>query len=401
MDDPYDVVIIGGGMVGATLAVALARGGLRVAVVEARAPRPFDPAQDYDLRVSALSPASRHVLEHLDAWPAIEAMRASPYGQMYVWDAAGQGSIHFDAADWGLPCLGHIVENRIIQLALLEQIEQLETVDWLCPARLEGLAMADDRVRLGLESGEMLTAGLVVGADGPRSRVREQAGIALRARGYAQKAIVATVATELDHRETAWQCFLPTGPLAFLPLGDGRSSIVWSTHTWHGDALMALDDEAFGEQLGAAFGERLGQVRVSGPRAAFDLQGGQAEPYVRRRVALIGDAAHTIHPLAGQGANLGFMDAAALAEVLLDSRRDLGAMSVLRRYERARRGDNVVMMRAMEAFKALFASPFAPLRWARGVGLRLTDRSPLKGAFMAQALGLAGERPALARPPVG
>lgn len=394
----YDVIIVGAGMVGAALACALAQGGMNVAVIENREPPAFDPEADYGLRVSAVSRASQRIFEGLGAWRGMCARRVSPYREMHVWDAGGTGAIHFSAADLGEPDLGHIIENSVVQAALLERLAALDEAHWYCPAGLRRLQVNERAAQVELTDGRRLSAALVVGADGAESRVRELAGINRSVRAYNQRAVVATVRTELGHAHTAWQRFLPTGPLAFLPLADGRCSIVWSTHPVEAARLLAMEEAHFRQVLGRAFDYRLGQILETGPRAAFTLRGSQATPYVRPRIALVGDAAHTIHPLAGQGANLGFLDAAALAEVLLEGGGDPGAYLRLRRYERARRGDNVVMMRAMEAFQLLFGVQAAPLRRLRNLGLRLSDRAqPLKHALMRRAMGLSGELPALAR----
>ena len=397
----FDVVVVGGGMVGAALAVALGMAGRSVAVVEARLPSAWRPADDYDLRVSAINRASQHLLERLGAWPAILGRRANAYRRMRVWDACSSGDIEFDAVDLGESDLGHIIENRVIQESLLERIEQLDTVRLFAPFGVESLAMGPQGARVGLSDGGELLARLVVGADGARSRVRELAGVRRSERRYGQTAIVATVATEAPHESTAWQRFLPTGPLAFLPLGDGRSSIVWSSTSTEAERLLALDDAEFRSELARAADLRLGCITACSARAGFPLVGGQSYPYVQPRVALIGDAAHSIHPLAGQGVNLGLMDAAELAGVLGASGRDPGSMVVLRRYERARRGENEAVMRLMEGFRLLFGSQLPLLPWVRGRGMRLVGAlEPLKRRLMSHALGTAGRRPELAAPPV-
>jgi 2-octaprenylphenol hydroxylase len=304
---------------------------------------------------------------------------------MDVWDARSPGHIRFEAAEVGEPDLGHIIENRVIQSTLWEALGEAG-VRVLCPASLAHLDIAPDVVRASLEDGRVVSARLVVGADGARSRVRALAGIGVDTRRYGQKAVVANVSTEHPSPATAWQRFLPTGPLAFLPLADGRSSIVWSTDTEHADTLLTLDDEAFCTELGAAFEWRLGEVIATSARAAFPLAGSQATQYVRGRIALVGDAAHTIHPLAGQGANLGLADVAALADVLHPD-RDPGDLRRLRAYERARRGENWMMMRAMEGFSGLFGSRRGAVELARGLGLNLADRLPgIKNGFLRRAL---------------
>jgi 2-octaprenylphenol hydroxylase len=393
-----DVIIAGGGMVGATLACALGAKGFRVAVVEAAPPRPFVPTGEYDLRISAISPGSEQVFRALEVWSAIARRRVWPYLRMHVWDAAGAGEIDFDALELGEPRLGHIVENALIQYSLMERSRAFEQVQWLCPDRVAGFELGEHAVQVTLEGGSRLQARLLVGADGPNSRVRALAGIRLRARPYTQHAVVANVRTERDLEHTAWQRFLASGPLAFLPLQDHLAAVVWSTTPGHAEDLVAMPQEAFCTVLGEALGHRLGRIESTTPRAAFPLRGGQAAPYVRPRIALVGDAAHTVHPLAGQGVNLGIMDAATLAEVLVDARRDMGSLRVLRRYERARRADNEITMRVMEAFKQLFGTQTAPLVWARNMGLALADRAtPVKHLMMRYAMDRAGELPRLAR----
>jgi 2-polyprenylphenol 6-hydroxylase len=396
--DPQDVLIVGGGMAGATLACALGLQGLRVTVVEAREPERSGTASDYDLRVSALSPGSEQILRALDAWPAGEGTRLCPYRRMHVWDAGSRGEIHFDCVEVNEPRLGYIVEHRVVQRALLARLKQIEEIRWRCPDALRGFEIDQESVQAELESGERIAARLLVGADGSRSRVRELASIVFQARDYHQSAVVATVGTERSHAFTAWQRFLPDGVLAFLPLADGRCSIVWSTSEARAQFLAATDDESFSNALAEAFDYRLGRIISASARAVFPLRGGQADPYVKPRVALIGDAAHSIHPLAGQGANLGLMDAATLAEVLVGARRDLGSVRLLRRYERARKGENVAMMFAMEGFQSLFTRRALVWRALRGLGLNFTDAvAPVKHQFMRHAMGLAGERPRLAR----
>ncbi|APZ43711.1 UbiH/UbiF/VisC/COQ6 family ubiquinone biosynthesis hydroxylase [Acidihalobacter ferrooxydans] len=397
----FDIVIVGGGMVGAALAVALALAGRNVAVVEARLPDAWQVDEDYDLRVSAINRASQNLLSRLGVWPGIVSRRANPYRRMVVWDARSTGEIAFDAVELGEPDLGHIVENRVIQHALLERLAQLDGVQLFAPQSVETLEIGPQTAQLTLSDGTRLGARLVVGADGARSRVCELAGMRRSVRKYGQTALVATVATDASHADTAWQRFLPTGPLAFLPLGDGRSSIVWSATTAQAERLLGLDDDAFRAELSRAFDLRLGCVTACSERAAFALIGGQAYPYVQPRVALIGDAAHSIHPLAGQGVNLGFMDAAELAGVLAATGRDPGALAVLRRYERARRGENEAVMRLMESFRVLFGSGLPMLPWLRGRGMRLVGGlTPVKRQVMLHALGTAGQRPELATTPL-
>lgn len=394
----HEVVIVGAGMVGATLACALAEAGLSVAVVESALPEPFDPQSDYDLRVSAISPGSQHIFEGLGAWPGMLRRRVSPYRAMEVWDAEGAGRIHFHADDLGLAELGHIIENRVVQLALLERLGELGNAQLIASAAVTALTPGGEAIALRLEDGRELVGRLVVGADGAGSRVRSMAHIPARVHDYEQIAIVATVRTREHHGETAWQRFLPTGPLALLPLADGRCSVVWSVNRDEGEILLQLEDADFAGELGAAFDERLGGVESVGQRASFPLRRTTAQGYLGERVALIGDAAHTIHPLAGQGANLGLSDAAALAEVLVEGGGDPGRHGLLRRYERWRKGDNLLTANAMTGFKELFGTALRPVVLARGLGLNTVDRmAPIKRLFMRHAAGMGPDAPRLQR----
>jgi 2-octaprenylphenol hydroxylase len=318
------------------------------------------------------------------------AARVAPYREMQVWDAGGRGSIHFDSADLGEPDLGHIIENRVITRALAQRMAQLPNITVICPAAPARLRLRPDgSSELQLADGRRLAARLIVGADGAASWVREQAGIELELRHYGQRAVVATVKTERGHQDTAWQRFLPSGPLAFLPLPGGYSSIVWSTTPEQAGQLLAMTEEAFRQALAEAFEHKLGAITWAGPRAAFPLQGQHARAYVKPGLALVGDAAHTIHPLAGQGVNLGFADVACLAALLRAAPTDNpGSLKLLRRYERARRGDNQLTLEAMGVFKHLFGSDARWLADLRNAGLDLVDRWPVaKRFFMQQAMG--------------
>jgi len=387
----YDVIIVGGGLVGLSLAATLGTSDFRVAILEARQPMLDWPAGSVDLRVYAISRDSQNLFDRVGAWPAM-LPTAGPFRDMHVWDAGGNGDIHFSSADLGEPYLGHILDSRVIEKALLDVIAELPTVQRLCPATVTAFSGLEDGQQVELEDGRTLSARLLVGADGKHSKVRDYAGIHARVSDYGQQALVAVVTTERAHAETAWQRFLPTGPLAFLPLADGRSSIVWSASNDRAEQLLALDESAFCTELGEAFDHRLGKITACGERILFPLQRQHAEHYVAPRIALVGDASHVIHPLAGQGVNLGLKDVGELACTLLDARkreRDIGSLSVLRRYERARKGDNMAMMMAMDGFKNLFGSPVAPLRWARNLGLNLVDAAqPVKNRIMRAAMGL-------------
>jgi len=391
VDSRYDVIIVGGGLVGLSLAALLGRTGFRVALVEARPPQLDWPEDSIDLRVYAVSRVSEKLLHDVGAWSDIVPF-ACAYRDMRVWDAGGSGEIHFDSAELGEPNLGHIVESRIIEKALLAVLQTLPTVQVFCPVAIASFGSDDGAQSVRLEDGHSLSAPLLVGADGKQSRVRDYAGIHAKVSDYGQQALVAVVECERGHGDTAWQRFLPTGPLAFLPLRDGRCSIVWSATSDVAKRLLALDDGVFCQALGEAFEERLGKVIQVGKRVLFPLHRQYAEPTVAPRIALVGDAAHVIHPLAGQGVNLGFKDVRELAEVLLQARRqgrDIGRLSVLRRYERARKGDNMATLLAMDGFKQLFGSSAPPLRWLRNTGLDWVDKAaPVKNVIMRSAMGL-------------
>lgn len=401
MNQAYDVMIVGGGMVGLTLACALGQQQFRVALIESSEPKDISLQDDYDLRVSAISKSSQQVFEQLHAWSGMLTRRACGYQHMHVWDATGDGSIHFDAAELGVDSLGHIIENRAIQYALYEQCRQLSTVSMYCPQTIVQIHCEENLPRVVLDDGTTVSARLLVGADGANSRVRESAGIGLSQSAYEQKGVVSVVKSSRHHNDTAWQRFLPTGPLAFLPLSDGRCSIVWSADNQRADELLAMDEERFCRELEQAFDYTLGAVKEVGARAAFPLVRRHADAYVKKGLALVGDAAHTIHPLAGQGVNLGILDAAALAETLVHARsqgKNPASLATLRRYERWRRGENSLMMYSMSGFKNLFSNEQTGLSLLRNAGLNLVDSMGfIKHKFMRHALGLEGDLPKMAR----
>ena len=386
-------------MVGAALACALAEQQFNVIVVELAEPKADWPADEVDLRVSALTRASQLILQNLGVWERMQEMRVSPYREMRVWDATGRGSIHFDAADIGEPDLGHIVENRVTQLALWERLATFDNVERLFPDAVTAIDAHDSGSLVTLQSGAQISAKLLVGAEGANSTVRDLAEITSSGWAYDQHAIVATIWPERHHGDIARQRFMPTGPLAFLPIDDGRCSIVWSTSPSEAERLMALDDKAFCGALTEASEQVLGEITRIGPRGCFPLKLRNADHYVKPGLALVGDAAHGIHPLAGQGVNLGFLDAATLVDVLCEARshgRALGSMATLRRYERARKGANIAMLGAMDAFKRLFSNENRPLTLMRNLGLSLMDASgPVKRVIVRRALGLFGELPTL------
>ncbi len=399
----FDLIIVGGGMVGAALACAMGEQNFSVALVEGREPDLSWPVGDYQIRVSAITRASQYVFENLHAWDYMVKRRVCPYREMQVWDATGNGHIHFDSAEIAEPDLGHIIENSVIQAALWERLLELPSVQRFCPASPKTVEINEQQASLTLDDGQTLHGRLLVGADGGRSWVREQIGYQSKGWNYQQDAVVATIRHELDHQETCWQRFSSNGPLAFLPLDEKTCSIVWSTTPEQAQELLALDKIDFLKALQLSFGDHLGKMLKVGERAAFPLRLGHTTRYTGSRVALIGDAAHSIHPLAGQGVNLGLGDMSALVDVLIAAKArgaDIGNTLILRRYERARKADNITMLGAMDGFKRLFSNDQPLLKFTRNLGLNITDKvTPLKQLFMQQALGSASNCGSLAKRP--
>ncbi|MGJ8687289.1 MAG: UbiH/UbiF/VisC/COQ6 family ubiquinone biosynthesis hydroxylase [Spongiibacteraceae bacterium] len=399
----FDVVIVGGGMAGAALALALSELPLKIALVEAQPYREGWPPQeesvfDYDARVSALTEASQLLLDRLGVWADIKAHRACSYSDMDVWDAEGTGHIHFSAAEVNRRALGHIVENRLIAAALLNKLQQCAAVKCFFSTPVESLDCSGEYKVLHASDGVEIAGRLLVAADGANSRIRKWAGFQTREWDYNHHAIVCTAETTEAHRATAWQRFLPSGPLAFLPLPDGAgeqrySSIVWSAPPEQVAELMQLDDQAFSEALGVAFESRLGPIVACSKRFSFPLRQRHAITYQNDGVVLLGDAAHTIHPLAGQGINLGFLDVAALAEELqraCDRSLRIDEPAVLARYQRRRMGSNMAMMVAMEGFQHLFSTDAMPLRLLRNTGMSWLNKAvPIKRRIIAKAMGMS------------
>lgn len=408
----FDVIIVGAGLVGSAMACALAADNsgelLRIAVVEAGGEPAVFEGENFDPRVVALTQASQKLLVSVGAWPLIVAERACPYTDMAVWDADGTGSIHFDSHEVQQNSLGHIVENSVVTRALLTCLRAYPQITLLQPAKVSSLYRDDDRDKqcVLLDDGRKLSAPLLLAADGANSKVRELANMATREWNYGHDAIVTTVQTEKPHQHTAWQRFLSTGPLAFLPLhaetadhqnstdnlNTHYSSIVWSLQSDRAPQLMALDDADFAKALSQAFEHRLGEIVQVSKRFSFPLRQRHAVDYVQQGIALLGDAAHTIHPLAGQGVNLGFLDVCAMRDEILRAQvrqLPLTDMSILKRYQRSRKSNNLAMMTMMEGFKRLFAANHLPTRWLRNQGMKTLDGLPaLKKLVVKQAMGL-------------
>jgi len=407
MEMRADLLIVGAGMVGSALALALKDSGLKILLLDGSplSVKPFAAELPFEPRVSALSAASQRILERLGAWAGITGRRTSPYAHMQVWDGSGTGEIHFSAASVHAEVLGHIVENRVVQDALLDCLHGT-AIEMLPNARLEQMRRSGDDWLLTLADSRTLRAPLVVAADGANSAVRRLTGCETREWDYQHHAIVTSVRCSRPHQQTAWQRFTDHGPLAFLPLArDGQQdwcSIVWSTTPELAERAMAMDDAAFCGELELAFEGRLGQVLSADPRVCVPLRQRHAKRYVAEGLVLIGDAAHTIHPLAGQGVNLGFLDAAVLAQVLLhaaDRGERLADVRVLSRYERRRMPHNLALMAAMEGFERLFQADSLAVRLLRNTGLKWVNNMPeAKAVFVRQALGLTGDLPPLAKP---
>ncbi len=400
MKKDFDVVIVGGGMVGATVACALGGSDLSVAVVEQTLPKTFSNGQPHDLRVSALSIASQTILEKIGAWQGVLNRRFCPFRRMRVWETAGD--TEFNCKDIKRSELGFIVENRITQLALLERLAEFDNVELIAPVSINKINYtASQPSILELEDGRKIRAKLIVAADGGNSRVRQTVNLGVSSWDYNQHAMVIYIETEYEQQDITWQRFVPSGPQAFLPLSGNFASLVWYNTAEQIKRLKNLSNENLIAELSATFPECLGKVKQVLAVASFPLKRQHAQQYVKTGVALVGDAAHMINPLAGQGVNIGLLDAAALAEVLINASgkgENIADIVVLKRYEKMRRNENLKMMTVMDAFYRVFSNDALPLKFIRNLGLGLAERiSPAKNKVMRMAIGIDGKLPKLAR----
>ena len=387
-------------MVGSMLAAAVAPLGLRVVVLENKLPAAFDAQSPYDLRVSALSIASENMLTAVGAWQHVLQMRSAPFQHMKVWDGEAGGTTTFDSTDVGHTHLGTIVENRLIQLALHLSLENSPSVSIRAPASLKDIDVTPDHVRVFIDGGELLTTKLLVGADGARSTVRQLSGIESVTKSYPQHALVASVNTRSSQQDITWQRFMPSGPQALLPLQGSRASMVWYHSSDEVERLLSLSDANFLDEMQQAFPLEADELVSLAGRASFPLVSAHARHYVQSRLALVGDAAHSVHPLAGQGVNMGLLDAATLAEGIKQAHqggRDIGTLSTLRPYERTRRGENMAMIKILDGFYEAFKPQPALVKTVRSGLLDSAQRlQPIRKLLMQHAMGIRGELPDLA-----
>lgn len=390
-----NVVVAGGGVVGATAALALAEAGLRVMLVEPRESDPWQAGDPPDLRVYAVAPASITLLDKLGAWRDVLAARASPYRDMRVWDAGADGELHFRAADVGAATLGHIVEQNVLLDALWQRLRVHPRIECRAGVAVGSFEQRENGIAVAVDD-EHFDVEMLVASDGAASPLRGRASIAVESTDYGQRGLVAYVECELHHQHTAWQRFLPDGPLAFLPFQGNRCSIVWTQSSAEAERRLQLDEAAFNAELTRAFDARLGEVRLISKRAAFPLRRQLAERFVDGRLLLIGDAAHAVHPLAGQGANLGLQDAAFLMGLVEAGEGPQTAgqwQRLLIRYARERRSESAIAGRAFSGINALFSNDQPLLTLLRGPGLGLVSHmAPLRSLLAKHAAGYSAQR---------
>jgi len=399
MKQQFDVVIVGGGMVGAAVACCLGDSNLKVAVIEAQTPEPFSADQPHDLRVSALSIASKNIMQSVGAWQGVIERRCCPFRRMRVWETAGDTT--FNSDDIRYPELGYIVENRVTQLAFLDQLPNFSNIELLMPQTISKIHYDGSSSEVTLADGRILQAKLLVAADGGASRVRQTVGLGVTGWDYNQHALVIYIETGYPQQDITWQRFVSTGPQAFLPLTGNHGSIVWYQSPDEVRRLQALPFDQLKQELVAAFPDCLGEVKQILGVASFPLKRQHAQHYVKPGVALVGDAAHMINPLAGQGVNIGLLDAAALAEVVLEAHakgKQIGDLAVLQRFESMRRHENLKMMTVMDVFYRSFSNDILPVKLIRNFGLGFAQRiTPIRNKVMKAAMGLEGRLPKLAK----
>jgi len=385
----YDIIIVGGGMVGSALACQLASTQLNIAIIEKSAPTDFEPKQPMDLRVSAISSASQQLLNETHAWPLIEAMRSCPYRYLETWETPNSHLL-FDSKAMGRDCLGHIVENRLIQLALWQQFSQYSNVDVIDNQTIEHIQTLPDGYQISLKD-QKISCRLLIGADGANSMVRTAANIGVTSWDYQQHAMLINITTQASRQDITWQQFFPTGPRAMLPLNGNNASLVWYDSPQRIKMLSQLTNQQLHQEVTTHFPNRLGEFSVNNA-GSFPLTRRHAQQYVKSNVCIVGDAAHTINPLAGQGVNLGFKDVQSLSQVICDAVNHNECWwdeSVLKRYENERRSDNLLMQSAMDAFYHTFSNEFTPVKLLRNVALKLAQQSSWgKKQVMKYAMGL-------------
>ena len=403
MSNRFDVIINGAGLVGSSIAIGLAKSGFKVLVIEFHPLAKLYPTEDYGLRVSAFTPSSKKWLEYVDAWDGImHTGRITPFLHMHVWDEGGRGELTFDASGTGSDALGWIMDNEATQGILIDRALELDLITILDNSKLESFVRENGEVTVTLSNGDTYVAELVIGADGGRSLVRDWANIPTTGWSYGQKTIVGQVRPEKSHENTCWQRFLDNGPLAMLPLSDGRCSLAWHTTYEEADELLALDPEAFSERLTEGFEGRFGKIEIAGQLGAYPLRLNHAQTYVRENFALAGDAAHSIHPLAGLGVNIGYMDSATLVEELINAKRagiSLGDLTMLKRYEKRRKTHNMLIMGSMDLFKRSSTSQSSLVKGVRNFGLSAADKLPFVKKKLARiAMGYYGDIPSFVKP---
>ena len=386
----YDIVICGGGMIGAALATLLAPNGFSIAILDGHKPSRYDLSQKFDLRISALSPKSAQVMQQSAAWEILQGMRLCPYKRMRVWEIAGFGDLMFSANQVGAADLGHIVENRLVQHSLWQALQSNDNVKIICPASPEHFHRDGKAMRIDLDTGQSISARLVVGADGAQSKVRQSFGVGVNRGQYQQACLVASVNTQLGQQDITWQRFVNTGPQAFLPLLGQHGSVVWYHQTDHARALANLTNADLAGEIMAHFPAELGAIDVTA-KASFGLQKQHAQSYCMDGMVLIGDAAHVINPLAGQGVNLGFQDVSSLAEILKEARNsgeDWSTVGVLSRYQKQRKLANSIMLHSMDAFYHGFSQTGTKSKWLRNMMLASAKVPLIKKQVIRYAMGI-------------